>query len=182
MRLPRDLSGSDLAQALHKLGYSITRQTGSHLRLTTHEHGEHHLTIPQHTHSVLEPCRPSLLTLRHTSRSVATPCLNGSSVKVARTRSQRVAGAPLPMCCYRIAPTSHAHWSKRASRMLKKSASVVLTSFRPSTYPRGYASALHLLRPCWTAFLSILPTIQALSPYVLSQQRDRQKPSFSANC
>lgn len=49
MRLPRDLSGSDLAQALHKLGYSITRQTGSHLRLTTHEHGEHHLTIPQHT-------------------------------------------------------------------------------------------------------------------------------------
>ena len=48
MRLPRDLSGSDLAQALRKLGYSITRQTGSHLRLTTHEHGEHHLTIPQH--------------------------------------------------------------------------------------------------------------------------------------
>ncbi len=34
MRLPRDLSGSDLAQALRKLGYSITRQTGSHLRLT----------------------------------------------------------------------------------------------------------------------------------------------------
>jgi hypothetical protein len=26
MRLPRDLSGNDLAQALHKLGYSITRQ------------------------------------------------------------------------------------------------------------------------------------------------------------
>ncbi|MEK6804377.1 MAG: type II toxin-antitoxin system HicA family toxin [Nitrospirota bacterium] len=49
MRLPRDLSGSDLAQALHKLGYSITRQTGSHARLTTHERGEHHLTIPQHT-------------------------------------------------------------------------------------------------------------------------------------
>ena len=49
MRLPRDLSGSDLAQSLRKLGYSITRQTGSHLRLTTHEHGEHHLTIPQHT-------------------------------------------------------------------------------------------------------------------------------------
>ncbi len=26
MRLPRDLSGSDLAQALRKFGYSITRQ------------------------------------------------------------------------------------------------------------------------------------------------------------
>jgi len=40
--------------------------------------------------------------------------------------------------------------------MLKKSASIVLASFRPSTYPRGYASGLHSLRPCWTAFLSIL--------------------------
>ncbi|MDP1769047.1 MAG: type II toxin-antitoxin system HicA family toxin [Nitrospirota bacterium] len=49
MRLPRDLSGSDLAQALRKLGYSMTRQAGSHLRLTTYEHGEHHLTIPLHT-------------------------------------------------------------------------------------------------------------------------------------
>ncbi|WHZ27981.1 MAG: hypothetical protein OJF51_002779 [Nitrospira sp.] len=34
MRLPRDLSGRDLAQTLRKLGYSITRQAGSHLRLT----------------------------------------------------------------------------------------------------------------------------------------------------
>lgn len=49
MRLPRDLSGGDLAHILRKLGYSITRQTGSHLRLTTTEHGEHHLTIPQHS-------------------------------------------------------------------------------------------------------------------------------------
>jgi hypothetical protein len=62
--------------------------------------------------------------------------------------------------------------------MLKKSASGVLASFRPSTgtrpphhsaartdlvllirrtvRPRGYASALHSLRPCWTDFLSIL--------------------------
>ncbi len=48
MRLPRDLSGTDLAQALRALGYRVTRQTGSHLRLTTPEHGEHHITIPQH--------------------------------------------------------------------------------------------------------------------------------------
>jgi hypothetical protein len=39
--------------------------------------------------------------------------------------------------------------------MLKKSASSVLASLRPSTYPRGYASGLHSLWPCWTAFLSI---------------------------
>jgi predicted RNA binding protein YcfA (HicA-like mRNA interferase family) len=64
MRLPRDLPGSELAQALHKLGYSITRQTGSHFRLTTHEQGEHHLTIPQHTHFVLELCQASLLMLQ----------------------------------------------------------------------------------------------------------------------
>ncbi|MDH5740159.1 MAG: type II toxin-antitoxin system HicA family toxin [Nitrospira sp.] len=49
MRLPRDLSGSDLAHVLRQLGYSITRQNGSHLRLTTLQHGEHHVTIPQHT-------------------------------------------------------------------------------------------------------------------------------------
>lgn len=49
MRLPRDVSGQGLAQVLQVLGYRVTRQTGSHLRVTTHEHGEHHLTIPQHT-------------------------------------------------------------------------------------------------------------------------------------
>jgi hypothetical protein len=47
-------------------------------------------------------------------------------------------------------------------RMLKKSASSVLASFRPSTYPSGYASALHSLRPCWTAFLSILAQVCCL--------------------
>jgi hypothetical protein len=35
-------------------------------------------------------------------------------------------------------------------------ASGVLASFRPSTYPRGYASGLHSLRPCRTAILNIL--------------------------
>ena len=48
MRLPRDLSGTDLARALRKLGYDTTRQTGSHMRLTTQENGEHHITIPRH--------------------------------------------------------------------------------------------------------------------------------------
>ena len=48
MRLPRDLSGDDLARALAALGYAMTRQTGSHMRLTTQERGEHHITIPRH--------------------------------------------------------------------------------------------------------------------------------------
>ncbi|MEJ2110735.1 MAG: type II toxin-antitoxin system HicA family toxin [Acidobacteriota bacterium] len=48
MRLPRDLSGQDLAKALRKLGYEVSRQTGSHMRLTTLEGGQHHLTVPKH--------------------------------------------------------------------------------------------------------------------------------------
>ena len=69
-------------------------------------------------------------------------------------------------------------WYWHSGRMLKKSASFVLASFRPSTgtqpphhsaartdlvllirrtvRPRGYASDLHSLRPCRTNFLSIL--------------------------
>lgn len=48
MKLPRDLSGDDLAKALRDLGYEPTRQTGSHLRLTTQRGGEHHVTVPRH--------------------------------------------------------------------------------------------------------------------------------------
>jgi predicted RNA binding protein YcfA (HicA-like mRNA interferase family) len=48
MRLPRDLSGDDLVRALRPLGYVVTRQTGSHMRLTTTQRGEHHITIPRH--------------------------------------------------------------------------------------------------------------------------------------
>jgi predicted RNA binding protein YcfA (HicA-like mRNA interferase family) len=49
MKLPRDLSGEVLAKALEKLGYTVNRQTGSHIRLTTQENGEHHITIPNHS-------------------------------------------------------------------------------------------------------------------------------------
>ena len=48
MKLPRDLGGEELAHAPAQLGYQITRQTGSHLRLTTTVGGEHHITIPKH--------------------------------------------------------------------------------------------------------------------------------------
>ena len=48
MRLPRDLDGEKLAKLLKKFGYEITRQTGSHMRLTTYLNGEHHITIPKH--------------------------------------------------------------------------------------------------------------------------------------
>jgi len=49
VRLPRDLSGPELAKALDRLGYRLTRQTGSHMRLTAVRSGrEHHMTIPNH--------------------------------------------------------------------------------------------------------------------------------------
>ncbi len=48
MKLPRDISGLELARLLARFGYEITRQTGSHLRLTTKTFGEHHLTLPNH--------------------------------------------------------------------------------------------------------------------------------------
>jgi len=49
MRPPRDLSGHDLVRALAAFGYTVTRQTGSHTRLTTRQGGEHHVTVPQHS-------------------------------------------------------------------------------------------------------------------------------------
>lgn len=49
MKLPRDVSGPELANALAAFGYHVTRQTGSHIRLSTMDRGEHHITIPSHS-------------------------------------------------------------------------------------------------------------------------------------
>ena len=48
MKLPRSLSGKDLIKAFSRLDYEVTRQTGSHVRLTTQLHGEHNITVPAH--------------------------------------------------------------------------------------------------------------------------------------
>ena len=48
MKIPRDLSGEQLVRLLRKLDYQIVRQKGSHIRLTTDEPSEHHLTVPNH--------------------------------------------------------------------------------------------------------------------------------------
>jgi len=49
LKLPRDLSGQELASLLRRYGYEVTRQTGSHLRLTSNRKGrEHHVTVPAH--------------------------------------------------------------------------------------------------------------------------------------
>ena len=48
MKLPRDVSGAQLVKALQKFGYKVTRQSGSHIRLTLDVPPQHHVTIPNH--------------------------------------------------------------------------------------------------------------------------------------
>ncbi len=48
MKLPRDLTGVELSKRLARLGYTVTRQSGSHVRLTSKERGEHHVTVHRH--------------------------------------------------------------------------------------------------------------------------------------
>jgi len=48
MKIPRDMTGIQFDKLLIKYGYDITRQKGSHIRLTTQTSGEHHITIPSH--------------------------------------------------------------------------------------------------------------------------------------
>jgi len=47
MKIPRDISSSDLIKILNKMGYEVTRQRGSHIRLTS-LNLNHHITIPNH--------------------------------------------------------------------------------------------------------------------------------------
>jgi predicted RNA binding protein YcfA (HicA-like mRNA interferase family) len=49
MKIPRDLSGKELIKLLKKFGYEVTRQRGSHIRLTKKGVTEHHITIPNHS-------------------------------------------------------------------------------------------------------------------------------------
>ena len=69
MKLPSDLNGVALARRLQKLGYGVTRQSGSHMRLTRPgAHGQQHITIPAH-----KPLR--IGTLRQILKDVASQSL-----------------------------------------------------------------------------------------------------------
>lgn len=48
MKLPRGLTGAELIRHLEKLGYRVSRQSGSHVRLTCDSPVQHHVTIPNH--------------------------------------------------------------------------------------------------------------------------------------
>ena len=45
MKLPRDVSGSEAVRALRRLGFSVQRQEGSHIRMSK---GAIYVTIPNH--------------------------------------------------------------------------------------------------------------------------------------
>ncbi len=48
-KIPRDISAKKLIKALNKFGYKITRQVGSHVRLSSDIKGSsHNITIPLH--------------------------------------------------------------------------------------------------------------------------------------
>ena len=45
MKLPRDISGAEALKALERLGFAITRQAGSHVRMAR---GNRRVTVPMH--------------------------------------------------------------------------------------------------------------------------------------
>jgi len=47
MKLPRDVDAERLIRALSSHGYNVSRQVGSHIRLTRKD-GKHHITVPNH--------------------------------------------------------------------------------------------------------------------------------------
>ena len=46
MKLPRDISGGQAVRALQRLGFSVVRQVGSHIRI---ERAGLHVTVPNHS-------------------------------------------------------------------------------------------------------------------------------------
>jgi predicted RNA binding protein YcfA (HicA-like mRNA interferase family) len=48
MKFPRNISARELIKSLGKIGYEISRQRGSHIRLTCNFPKTHHITIPNH--------------------------------------------------------------------------------------------------------------------------------------
>lgn len=45
MKVPRDISGDEAVSALNRLGFSVTRQSGSHVQMTN---GVRSVTVPAH--------------------------------------------------------------------------------------------------------------------------------------
>jgi predicted RNA binding protein YcfA (HicA-like mRNA interferase family) len=49
LKILRDVSGEELVRSLHRFGYEVTRQSGSHICVTSKYKGpQHHVTVPAH--------------------------------------------------------------------------------------------------------------------------------------
>jgi len=49
LKIPRDVAAEELIKGLVSFGYEVSRQKGSHIRLTyTKGDSTHHITIPNH--------------------------------------------------------------------------------------------------------------------------------------
>ena len=44
----RNISATELIKSLSKIGYEVSRQKGSHIRLTAQNLKVHHVTVPNH--------------------------------------------------------------------------------------------------------------------------------------
>ncbi len=45
MKLPRDLSGTEVVKSLQRLGFTVVRQKGSHVQMVK---GDKRITVPRH--------------------------------------------------------------------------------------------------------------------------------------
>ena len=68
MKLPRGVSGERLIRTLEQIGYSVTRQKGSHVRLRHEGPPVHLITVPLH-------------------QAIKTGMLHGIVSEIARARS-----------------------------------------------------------------------------------------------
>ncbi len=57
MKLPRDVTGHEAVKALRRLGFTVTRQDGSHIRMSR---GPLNVTVPDHD-SILPKTLQSVL-------------------------------------------------------------------------------------------------------------------------
>jgi len=123
LRLPRDLSGHDLAQALRRYGYELTRQTGSHLRLKSTLRGtDHFITIPAHQTLKLVNAQRDHLRCGSISRSgsLTTPARTIREISPS-TRCQHVKSALTPVAACLLNPSyrrpTARKWRARAYRL-----------------------------------------------------------------
>lgn len=105
MKLPRDLSGNDLADILcRRFGYERIHQTGSHIILQVESPAHHRVAIPAHTALRLGTLNAILRAVSEVQR------VNGGQVL-------RVNGSSLAFCTGAVVPTAKRRRKKRQASL-----------------------------------------------------------------